>query len=186
MIGFRLVTYGFKRLIMKTSLRWILSFIVACSLIFLFVPKHVQGERIATVAEDDRASDFSLKDLNGHHVKLSDYKGRVVLLYFMATWCRECPTMIPQLKKIHSLYSAKGLVLLNIDVRESEKKALAFSSKYNLPYPTLLDEDGKVSQGYGIFGVPVKVLINREGRIICWNCRSLDKLLEGQFNMKTK
>jgi peroxiredoxin len=94
--------------------------------------------------------------------------------------------MIPQLKEIHSLYSAKGLVLLNIDVRESEKKASAFSSKYNLPYPTLLDEEGKVSQDYGIFGVPVKVLINREGRIICWNCRSLDRLLEEQFNMKTK
>ena len=171
---------------MKTSLRWILSFVVACSLIFFFVPKNVQGERIAKVAEDDRASDFSLKDLDGHHVKLSDYKGRVILLYFMATWCRECPTMIPRLKEIHSLYSAKGLVLLNIDIRETEKKALAFSSKYNLPYPTLVDEDGKVSQGYGIFGVPVKVLINREGRIICWNCRSLDKLLEGQFNMKTK
>ena len=143
---------------MKTSLRWILSFIVVCSLIFFFISKNVQGERIANVAEDDHASDFSLKDLNGHNVKLSDYKGRVILLYFMATWCRECPTMIPQLKEIHSLYNAKGLVLLNIDVRESEKKASAFSRKHNLPYPTLLDEDGKVSQGYGIFGVPVKVL----------------------------
>jgi len=167
---------------MKKSLPWLFSFILACNIIiFFFIPNVAQGEEIAKTQDDDRALDFALKDLDGRNVRLSDYKGRTVLLYFMTTWCPECRTTMPKLKEIYSLYNAKGLVLLNINVMESRAKALAFSKKYSLPFPTLLDGDGKVYQSYGVVGVPVKALIDRNGRIICWNCRSLYKLLENQF-----
>ena len=167
---------------MKKSLRWLLSLILVCNIIIFFSILNVaQGEGIAKTQDDDRALDFTLKDLDGQNVRLSDYKGRTVLLYFMTTWCPECRTTMPKLKEIYSLYNVKGLVLLNINVMESRKKALAFSKKYSLPFPTLLDEEGKVYQSYGVVGVPVTALIDRNGRIICWNCRSLDKLLEKQF-----
>jgi peroxiredoxin len=167
---------------MKKSLPWLFSFILVCNIIiFFFIPNVAQGEEIAKTQDDDRALDFALKDLDGRNVRLSDYKGRTVLLYFMTTWCPECRTTMPKLKEIYSLYNAKGLVLLNINVMESRAKALAFSKKYSLPFPTLLDGDGKVYQSYGVVGVPVKALIDRNGRIICWNCRSLYKLLENQF-----
>ena len=171
---------------MKKALRWLFSFILVSSIIiFFFIPNVAQGEEITKTQDDDRASDFTLKDLDGRNVRLSDYKGKIILLYFMATWCPECRGTIPQLKEIYSLYNAKGLVLLNINVMESREKASAFSKKYSLPFPTLLDGDGKVYQSYGVVGVPVKALIDRNGRIICWNCRTLDKLLEKQFEMKT-
>jgi peroxiredoxin len=104
----------------------------------------------------------------------------------MATWCPECRGAIPQLKEIYSSYNARGLVLLTINVMESKDKVAAFSRKYNLPYPVLLDEDGKVYRSYGVGGVPVKALVDRNGRIICWNCRSFDDLLAKQFEMNTK
>ncbi len=167
---------------MKKSLRCIFSFILVCSIIIFFCIPHVaQGEEIAKTQDDDRAADFTLKDLDGQNVRLSDYKGRTILLYFMTTWCPECRTTVPKLKEIYSLYNTRGLVILNINVMESMKKASAFSKKYSLPFPTLLDEDGKVYQSYGVVGVPLMALIDRNGRIICWNCRRLDKLLEKQF-----
>ncbi len=165
---------------MKISLRWISSFILICSILTFFPFLNVVH------GQDDRASDFTLKDLDGRSVRLSDYKGRTIVLYFMATWCPECRGAIPQLKEIYSSYNARGLVLLVIDVMESKDKVAAFSRKHNLPYPVLLDEDGTVYRSYGVGGVPVKALIDRKGRIICWNCRSFDDLLAKQFEMNTK
>jgi peroxiredoxin len=166
---------------MNKKLPLLLSLISLFSVVLLSAPTMAQTERIAAVTENDRAVNFTLQDLDGRSVKLSRYKGRVVLLYFMASWCPECPANIPDLKTIHARYGAKGLVLMNVDVQETRKKALAFSNKFSLPYPTLLDEDGQVSRSFGVFGVPVKVLIDRKGKIICWNCRSLEKKLEEQF-----
>jgi peroxiredoxin len=165
---------------MKISLRWISSFILICSILTFFPVQNVAH------GQDDRVSDFTLKDLDGRSVRLSDYKGRTIVLYFMATWCPECRGAIPQLKEIYSSYNARGLVLLAINVMESKDKVAAFSRKYNLPYPVLLDEDGKVYRSYGVGGVPVKALVDRNGRIICWNCRSFDDLLAKQFEMNTK
>ncbi len=167
---------------MKTSPRR-LSIMLACSLITLFLAGgNTQGDPILQAkADENLAADFVLKDLDGRDVRLSDYRGKTVLLYFMATWCPECREAIPRLKEIYALYKEKGLVVLSVDVLESKKKAEAFSKKYALPYPTLLDEDGRISRLYGVVGVPVKALIDRQGRIICWNCRSFEALLAKQF-----
>ena len=172
---------------MKTSLRWLSSFILVCSVVIFFsVPYIAQEQGSARANQDDRAADFNLKDLDGRTATLSDYKGKTIVLYFMATWCPECRGTIPQLKEIYSLYSAKGLVLLVINVMESKEKAAAFSRKNSLPFPTLLDEDGKVYRSYGVVGVPLEALIDRNGRIICWNCGSFDNLLAKQFELNTK
>ena len=155
---------------------------------FPVFPGQAQGKETGseTSSESVYAADFILKDLNGRDVKLSDYKGRVILLSFMATWCRDCLASIPALKAIYNRYHEKGLVLMNINIEESLTKVAAYSGKHSLPYPTLLDSDGKVSRKYGVGGVPVKALIDRQGRIICWNCRSLDSMLEKQFETPVK
>jgi peroxiredoxin len=168
---------------MKMPVRWLSNFILICSIITFF---PIQDIVLGQGNQDDRAPDFTLKDLDGRNVRLSDYKGKTIVLYFMATWCPECRSTIPQLKEIYSSYNEKGLVLLSIDVMESKEKVAAFSRKHNIPYSTLLDEDGTVYRSYGVGGVPLKALIDRSGRIICWNCRSFDDLLAKQFEIKTK
>ena len=132
-------------------------------------------------AESVYAADFTLKDLNGKDVRLNDFKGKVILLSFSATWCQDCKNLIPVLKTIHHDYSKKGLILLNINIQETQAKVAAYSRKNGLPYPTLLDSDGTVSRKFGVGGVPVLALIDRQGRITCWNCRSLNTQLEKQF-----
>jgi peroxiredoxin len=172
---------------MKATFKWLVHFFLICSLLFVFsFPNTARGEQNLNAIKGDQADNFTLPDLNGHNVSLSDYKGRTVILFFMTTWIRDCWKLIPHLKEIYAHYESKGLAILNIDIRESRKRAVHFSKEHDIPYPTLLDEDGKLSLKYGVLSVPVVVLINGEGRIICWNCSSLDKLLEKQFEMKEK
>ncbi len=140
-------------------------------------------ERTAAVAPTDEtlAPDFVLKNLDGQDVRLTHYRGQAVVLIFGTTWCGYCRAEIPRFKEIHERYAPKGLVVLYIDIGESREKAAAFAEKYRLPYATLLDSEGRVAQDYGVAGVPTRVLIDCDGRIICWNCRSFDALLDRQF-----
>jgi peroxiredoxin len=172
---------------MKTSLRRLSSFILVCSIVMFFSVPYIADEQGSAASnQDDRALDFTLKDLDGRNVNLSDYKGKTIVLYFMATWCPDCRSAISGLKDLYASYKAKGLIFLSIDVMESKEKVAAFSRKYSIPYPILLDEEGKVYRSYGVGGVPLKALIDRDGRIICWNCRSFDNLLAKQFEMNAK
>ncbi len=127
---------------------------------------------------EEKAPDFVLEDLQGKKVKLSDYKGKVVLLVFSTTWCSYCREEIPSLKKIYSQYKGKGLDILNIDIQESQKKASSFAAKHKLPYPVLLDKDGEIAAAYNVRGVPTQVLIDKNGTILCRACRSVDSLLK--------
>ena len=172
---------------MKAVFQWLVCFFLICSLLFVFsFPNAARGEQNPGVVESDQASNFTMEDLNGNNVRMSDYKGRTVLFLFMTTWIHDCWKVIPHMKEIYSLYNSKGLVLFNVDIMESKKKAERFAKEHSVPYPTLLDKDGEVSRVWGVMSVPLVVLINSEGRIICWNCSSLDKILENQFGMKEK
>lgn len=172
---------------MKINARWFLNFITICAIFLCFSLQNIaQAEQNIQPKKTERASDFTLKDLDGRIVKLSDFNGRTVVLYFMCTWCTDCRAAIRGLKDIYTRYTAKGLVLLSINVMESRGKMTAYAKKYDLPYPILLDENGNVSRTYGVVGVPVKALIDRDGWIICWNCRSFDSLLEKQFESTGK
>ena len=120
------------------------------------------------------APDFVLKDLNDKEVKLSDYRGKVVLLNFSTTWCPHCRTIIPYLIELHDHYKDKDFVILNIDIQESKERVSAFAAKYKIPYRVLLDTDAKVAILYKVVGVPNLILIDRDGIIVCRQCRSID------------
>lgn len=161
----------------KTLLYGLLGFIFLLS--SLFLPLYA-AERPGTLGKggEEKAANFVLKDLKGRQFKLSDYKGKPVFLIFTATWCPYCRIEIPHLKDIYAAYEKRGLVMVNIDIQESQEKVSAFASKYKIPFTMLLDKTGDVAEAYGVRGVPTMVLINREGNIVCRQCRSVDTLLE--------
>lgn len=127
---------------------------------------------------EQKAPDFTLKDLSGKNFRLSDHKGNVVLLVFTATWCPYCRTAIPYLKELNGTYKQKGLVIAGIDIEESPQKVSAFAAKYDIPYTTLLDTDATVARLYHVIGIPNFILINKEGVIVCQQCRAIDPLLK--------
>jgi peroxiredoxin len=114
------------------------------------------------------ASDFTLRDLDGKQVHLSDYGGKVVLLDFWATWCVPCAAELPQLEALYQQRKGDGLVVLGIDMDgpESVAQVVPFARRYQLSFPTLLDEETRVVNVYNPKRVaPMTVLIDKRGII---------------------
>ncbi len=131
--------------------------------------------------QNAKAPDFTLKDLSGKSVKLSSLQGNPVLVIFSATWCPSCRREIPYFKEIYAIYYTKGLQIINVDIMEPEDRVRTFADRHELPYRTLLDEDGRVAEKYGVYGIPTSLLIDKNGIILCYPCRSLDRLLDMIF-----
>lgn len=120
------------------------------------------------VAADDKneAHGFSLRDVNGKKIELSDFKGKVVALNFWATWCPPCRKEIPDFIALQNQYGADGLQILGIALDEGGANVVKpFSEKYKITYPILIgDED--IQKDYGpMNAIPVTILIDRKGII---------------------
>ncbi len=131
----------------------------------------------AKVAVGGPAPDFRLPDLKGREVALGGLRGRPVLLVFGTTWCPYCREEIPRIKEIYAKGRARNLEVLNVYINEADKKVGDFAARYALPYPVLLDRDGKVAERYQVRGVPMIVLVDGQGNIACYQCRDIDAVL---------
>lgn len=119
---------------------------------------RLPGLKIGTAAPD-----FSLKDLNGNIVKLSDYKGKKVMLNFWATWCPPCKAEMPAMEKFHGEVGEDVTILaVNIDARYDVK---SYVEKMGVSFPVLLDEKDKVNNDYQILTIPTTFFIDKEGVI---------------------
>ena len=111
------------------------------------------------------APDFTLQDLNGKNVRLSDYKGKVVLLDFWATWCPPCRASIPGLEKIHKAYKDKGLVILAVSFDQGGWDSVkSFITDYGITYIVLKGTDD-VSEKYQVRTIPMLLVLDKEGQI---------------------
>jgi peroxiredoxin len=127
---------------------------------------------------DSAAPDFILKDLAGANFKLSAARGKPVLLIFLTTWCPTCRSEIPHYKEIYETYGRRGLEVAAVDIEEPKNKVSQFAAKNQIPYRTLLDEEGRVAGAYDITGVPSMVLINKEGKVLTRKYFAIDTVLE--------
>jgi len=121
----------------------------------------------AAATQYEKAADFELADSTGALHKLSDYRGKVVLLNFWATWCKECVEEIPSLNSAIEKYKDQGLVVLGISIDREWKPIEKLLKTTPMQYPVLLDHTGAVFVGsYTIVRLPSSILINRDGFII--------------------
>jgi peroxiredoxin len=112
------------------------------------------------------AKNFSLKNLDSKKVSLSDFRGRVILVNFFATWCPPCRQEIPELIKIYQKNNKNGLVVIGISMDDEEFPYVIrnFAKKMKVPYPILIGNED-VAYHYRIMGIPATFLIDREGKI---------------------
>ena len=114
------------------------------------------------------ASDFELTTLDDKQVKLSGYRGKKVILNFWATWCPPCKAEIPDMEKFYSDFKSKDIVILGVNLTQSEKSQESVSTfvKTNgIMYPVLLDKENEANQKYQISAIPTSYIIDTKGII---------------------
>lgn len=114
----------------------------------------------------EKAKDFVLKDINGKEYKLSDFKGKIVVLDFWATWCPPCRASLPFFNELYKTYKDRGLVVIGISVDISERTVKRFVQDKKLEYLILLDKDNLVSDLYNVFSIPTTIIIDKNGNVV--------------------
>ena len=121
------------------------------------------GSRVPAVGMP--VEDFHLTDLEGKQQSLSQYRGKIVLVNFWATWCKPCTTEMPAIQASFDKLRDKGFVVLAINELEDDAKVREHIKQYGHTFPVLMDRDNKVANQFGVFGLPVSVFIDQEGRV---------------------
>ena len=120
------------------------------------------------LAQKGKATNFTLRDLSGKYLRLTDFKDKVVLMSFWATWCKPCITELKHLNKMYKKYKPKGFVVLAIaiDGTESQAKVKPYVKRYKFKFPVAIDKDKRVVKLYNPKqAAPFSVYI-KKGRII--------------------
>jgi peroxiredoxin len=111
------------------------------------------------------APDFALKSSSGENLRLSEYRGDVVMVNFWATWCGPCRQEMPLLDEMYSKYERVGFSLLGVNIDENSSKAMNMVSELGVSFPVLFDTRKEVSKLYEVDAMPVTVIIDREGTV---------------------
>ncbi len=162
------------------KLRWILAAAAALVIAVVTVPTMLNGSDEGSPATDAVSGgapsckvsqgkanlNLKLKDMNGATVNLADYKGKVVLLNFWATWCGPCKLEIPEFVRAYEAHKDEGFVVIGVSIDDTPAQLKDFARQYQITYPMLLMQEN-VEEAYGpIYGVPVSFFIGRDG-LIC-------------------
>ncbi len=128
----------------------------------------------------------------GRQFESGDYRGRVTLVNFWATWCPPCVEEIPSLNQLARRYVGEPFEVVSVDFRESEQAIREFATRVSIEFPVLLDPDGRTSLAWKVFSFPSSFIIDRNGRIrysvnraIDWNTPEVWTLIDGLLGEET-
>lgn len=114
---------------------------------------------------------FTAKDLDGGTITLADWRGKVVLLNFWASWCVPCKEETPELEAIYQQLKDQGLVIVGIDLFKTERLDTGmtdvrdFVAQYGVTYPVGIDESGDIAKSYAVSPIPTSYFIDQQGRV---------------------
>jgi thiol-disulfide isomerase/thioredoxin len=139
--------------------------ILSSQLGFLRKPEPTPMEGVAEAGDSGPLIDFSIKDLSGQPVQLSDHRGEVVLVNFWATWCSPCREEMPILQEYYLDHRDEGFVLVGVNVSGRPEEVAAFVEDNGYVFPIWLDPPGNILIDLGINGLPASLLVDAEGHL---------------------
>jgi peroxiredoxin len=145
------------------------ALLIGAYVILQYLASRPQSPAIAPKAPQVRKPfpvDFTLPDLHGNSIRLSDFRGQVVLVNFWATWCSPCRAEMPSMEALYQSYHRQGFAILAIssDLQGSEG-VKPFVQEYRLSFPVLLDPGNVVGTHLQVRGIPTSYLLDKQGHI---------------------
>jgi peroxiredoxin len=147
----------------RTSIRVAILGVLLIALVFALYTSFVKDPN--QVKAGHEAPNFRLQQLNGSVMKLSDLKGKAVVLNFWGTWCEPCKAEMPALQKQYDTHKEKGLVVIGVNIGETPVAIQSFVDQYGVSFPILLDRDLQITKLYRIGPIPTTFFIDRDGEI---------------------
>ena len=139
--------------------RWLIIFTLFCGAALL-LPHCVKEEKELVLAPD-----FTLRTLDGQEILLSNFRGKVVLLDFWATWCGPCKESIPILVQIYKTHQQKELEVIGMNVDRGDVSSVhRYVKSMDIPYPITITPD-EVQRKYGVTGLPTIILLDKQGKV---------------------
>jgi len=160
--------------------RWVVAAAAAVGVGVLAVPmllhKAATGDPVSAVSSGAASTckaankaplNYTVKDMNGAPVKISDYAGKVILLNYWATWCGPCRLEIPGFIELYDQYKDKGLVILGVSTDDDPETLRDYAKEMKMNYPVLVGrENDELLDAFGpLFGLPTSYVIGRDGSV---------------------
>lgn len=125
------------------------------------------SHNLTAVKQSIQASEFELQNMDEEAIKLSDYRGKVVLLNFWATWCPPCIREMPSMERLHLQVDADNFKVIAVNQMEDADEVFAFTGQLEVDptFEILFDTTSSVSQDYAVRGLPTTYLIDKKGKI---------------------
>jgi cytochrome c biogenesis protein CcmG/thiol:disulfide interchange protein DsbE len=144
--------------------RWAVPFGFLC---LVLTAAFVFQQRLSSRRAGFPAPDFTLSDLNGRRIRLSDLRGHVVFLNVWATWCPPCREEMPSMERLYRRLQDTSFIMLAVSVDEGGAETVRrFVDRVGISFPVLLDPRGTVPSRYGVTGFPETFIIDRQGQVI--------------------
>lgn len=151
--------------------RWLLLAVIVgvvglLGLLYWGMQRGPQAEVGKAVPLVGPAQDFSVTTLDGRTLRLSDLRGKTVVLNVWASWCAPCRAEAEELNRSYELYKDRNVAFVGIAFNDDTEPMRQFVEQYRVPYPVALDPEGRISIGLGITGVPETYLIDPQGQLV--------------------
>jgi thiol-disulfide isomerase/thioredoxin len=126
------------------------------------------SHRLTALEKPMEAPGFTLTDMDGDSHSLADYRGKVVLINFWASWCPPCVREMPSLERLYQALEDEPFIVLAVNQWENADHVFAFMGRIDVfpTFPILFDPDSAVSEAYGVKGLPTSFIVDKRGRVV--------------------
>ncbi len=149
--------------------RWNLSLfrtVLVWGGLLFFTPAHAVPQGLRYLTNPEPASGFRLTDLEGKPRSLSDYRGKVLIVNFWATWCIPCIKEMPALQRASNRLGVEDIHVIAINMGESRENVSRFQQRQSIQFPLLLDPDTQVSTAWSVLGLPTTYVVDPNGLVV--------------------